>query len=85
MDGLELKNFIHISSSCFSNSSSTYIFLLLKKLLGELMKRLKELTPSCCYISYFTVSVTPSIDTPESSNDFMILIIYDIYIFIRNK
>ena len=85
MDGLELKNFIHISSSCFSNSSSTYIFLLLKKLLGKLMKPLKELTPSCYCISCFTVSVTPSINTREFSNDFMILIVYDIYIFIRNK
>ena len=31
--------------------------------------------PSCFFISCFTVSVTPSINTPESSNDFMILII----------
>ena len=30
---------------------------------------------TCFFISCFTVSVTPSIDTPESSNDFMILII----------
>ena len=28
--------------------------------------------PSCSFISCFTVSVNPSINTPESSNDFMI-------------
>ena len=31
--------------------------------------------PSCIFISSFTVSVTPLINTPKSSNDFMILII----------
>ena len=31
--------------------------------------------PSCSFISYLTVSVTPSIDTPESSNDYIILMI----------
>ena len=31
--------------------------------------------PSCSFISCFTVSVTPLINTPESSNYFMILII----------
>ena len=30
---------------------------------------------SCFFISCFTVSITPSINTRESSNDFMILII----------
>ena len=30
--------------------------------------------PSCFFISCFTVSVTQSINTPESFNDFMILI-----------
>ena len=44
--------------------------------------------PSCSFISCFTVSVTPSTNTPESSNYFMILIIsfissfiYHLYIF----
>ena len=32
--------------------------------------------PSYFFISCFTVSVTPSINTPESSNDFVILIIF---------
>ena len=31
--------------------------------------------PSYTFISCFTVSVTPSVNTPEASNDFMILII----------
>ena len=31
--------------------------------------------PSCFFISCFTVTATLSINTPESSNDFMILII----------
>ena len=34
--------------------------------------------PSCFFISCFTVSVTPSINTLESSSDFMILIISSI-------
>ena len=40
---------------------------------------------SCFYISRFTVSVTPSINTPESSNDFMILSISHISSFEINK
>ena len=40
------------------------------------MKRLKMLTTrnqlSVFFISWFTVSVTPSINSPESSNNFMI-------------
>ena len=31
--------------------------------------------PSCFFISCFTVSITPSINTPESSNNFIILVI----------
>ena len=41
--------------------------------------------PSCFYISWFTVSVTPSINTPESSNDFTILIISFVPLFKINK
>ena len=37
------------------------------------------------FISFFTVSVLPSINTPESSNDFMILIISFISSFEINK
>ena len=37
------------------------------------------------FISYFTVSVTPPINTPESSNDFVILIISFISSFQINK
>ena len=40
---------------------------------------------SCFFISCFTVSVTPSIKTPESSNDFMILTISFISLFEINK
>ena len=40
---------------------------------------------SCFFISCFTVSVTPSINTPESSNDFMVLIISLISSFEKNK
>ena len=32
--------------------------------------------PSCFFVSCFTVSVTPSINTPESSNYFLDLVIY---------
>ena len=31
--------------------------------------------PSCCFISCFTVSVTPLINRTESSNDFLMLMI----------
>ena len=41
--------------------------------------------PSYFSISCFTASVTPSISTPESSNDFMILIILFISLFEINK
>ena len=41
--------------------------------------------PSCFFISSFTVSVTPSMNTPESSNDFIILIISFISLFEINK
>ena len=40
---------------------------------------------SCFFISCFTVLVTPSINTPESPNDFMILIISFISSFEINK
>ena len=38
---------------------------------------------SSCYVSCFTVSVTPSINTLESSNDFMILI-YHSYLHLKS-
>ena len=41
--------------------------------------------PSCFFISCFSVSGTPSINTPESSNDFIILIISFISSFKINK
>ena len=41
--------------------------------------------PSCFFILCFTVSVTPSINTLECSNDFMILIISFISSFEVNK
>ena len=41
--------------------------------------------PSLFFISCFTVSVTQSINTPESSNDFIILIISFISSFEINK
>ena len=40
---------------------------------------------SCVFISGFTVLVTPSIYTPKSSNDFIILIISLISLFKINK
>ena len=50
------------------------------------MKRLEVLTKlSCFFISCFAVLVTPSINTPEYSNDFMILIISFISLFEINK
>ena len=41
--------------------------------------------PSCFFISCFTVSATPSINTLESFNDFMILIILFTSSFEANK
>ena len=41
--------------------------------------------PFCFFISCFTVSVTPSINTLESSSDFMILIISSIQLFEMNR
>ena len=41
--------------------------------------------PSCFFISCFTVSVIPSINTPESFHDFMILIIAFISSYEINK
>ena len=41
--------------------------------------------PSCFFISCFNVSVTPSINTPESSNYFMILIISFVSSFVINE
>ena len=41
--------------------------------------------PSYFFISFFTISVTPSINTPESFNDFMILIILFISAFKINE
>ena len=40
---------------------------------------------SCFFIAYYTVSVTPSINTLESSNDWIILIISFIFSFKVNK
>ena len=37
--------------------------------------------PSCLFISFFTVSLTPSINSPEFYGDFMILIISSISAF----
>ena len=41
---------------------------------------------SCFFISYYTVSVIPSINAPESSNDFVILIVsFIVSLFEINK
>ena len=88
---MELKIFIHISFSCSSNSSSSYNFYYWKKNTGCINHATKGVgkaprNPSSSFFtSYFTVSVTPSINTPESSNDFMILIISFISSFEINK
>ena len=42
----------------------------------KVLTKLQEICPLVFFISYFTVSVTPSINTPESSKDFMILILF---------
>ena len=41
--------------------------------------------PSCFFVSFFTVSVTPSINATESSNDVIILIISFMASFKTNK
>ena len=50
-----------------------------------MQKNLLEIHLLICFISYFTVSVTPSVKTPEPSYDFMILIISFISSFEINK
>ena len=69
---MELKNFIHISSSCSSNSSSTYTFYYWR------IHWLRYWSSHRCVfgISLFKFHyITLSLNTPESSTDFMILII----------
>ena len=39
-----------------------------------MLTKATRIPPSCFLVSYFTVSVIPSINTPQSSNDFIILI-----------
>ena len=51
----------------------------------KLLTKLQEISLLVFVVSCFTVSVTPSINTPESSNDFMILIISFISSFKINK
>ena len=50
-----------------------------------MLTKLQEIRLLVFFISCFTVSVTPSINTPESSNDFTILIISLISSFEINK
>ena len=65
--------------------------LLLKKLLVALMMQLKLLTKHqeirllVFFVSFFTDSVTPSVNTLKFSNDFMILVILFISSFEINK
>ena len=47
--------------------------------------RVPRSSSSCFFSLFFTFSVTPSINTPESSNDFLILIISFISEFRINK
>ena len=87
---MELKIVIHISSSCSSNSSSTYTFYYeeITVCTNEAAKGANKAPrnlPFSFFISCFTVSVTPSNNTPESSNDFMILIIPFISLLEINK
>ena len=49
------------------------------------LTKLQEIHLLVFSVSFFTVSVTPSINTPESSNDFMVLIISFISSFKKNK
>ena len=43
---------------------------------GKSANKAPRNSPSCVFISSFTAPVTSSINTPESSSNFMILIIY---------
>ena len=79
MDRAELNIFIHISSFWSSNSSSTYTFYL------KILTKLNEICILVFFISCFTISITSSINTPESSNYFMILIISFTSLFEMNK
>ena len=53
--------------------------------MAESTNKVPRNSPSCSYILYFAVSVGPSIHTPESPNDFMILIKSFISSFEINK
>ena len=89
-DGVELKIFICISSSFPFNSSFTNTFTT-EEITGFTNEAAKVASKasrnrlSCFFASCFTFSVTPSIDTPESCNDFIILIISFISLCKRNK
>ena len=50
-----------------------------------MLTKLQEICLLVFFISCFAVSVTPSINTPKSSNDFMILLILFISSFEINK
>ena len=64
-------------------STPRIIIKRLKRL--KLLTKLQEICFLVFFISSFTVSVTPSINTPESSNDSMIIIILFISSFKINK
>ena len=87
---MELKFFIHISSAALLTPLPLIPFTI-DEISGCTNEAAKSATkaprnpPSCFFISSFTVSVTPSINTPESSNDFTILIISFISSFEINK
>ena len=51
----------------------------------KVLTKLQEICLLVFFISSFTVSVTPSNNTPDSSNDFMILITSFISLFEINK
>ena len=76
---MDLKIFVYISSSCSSNFSTyTFFYWRITGSANETARgayKTPRHLPSCFFIWCFAVSVTPSIYTPDSSDDLMIWII----------
>ena len=88
-DGVKLKTFIYLSSSCSSNSSSTYTTEEVTGCTNEAAKEANKKVKKTCLLVFlfhvFSVSVIPSINTFEYFNDFMRFIISLISSFKINK
>ena len=84
---MELKNFIHLVTPLPLLPFTTEEILDCTNEVARGSKKAPRNPPSCffLFVSCFTVSVTPSLYRPGSSNDFMILLISFIFLFEINR